>query len=68
MGKFSQLGKTEEDHIKVVAFELGVEEQLGFECCGKLGKGIPCKEKIKRQGTDLKEIAWERVAPSTGKD
>lgn len=26
--------------------------------------GIPSKEKIKRQGTDMIETAWERVAHS----
>lgn len=50
------------------SIELSVEEQLGLECCRKSGEGIPSKEKTKRQGTDRNEIAWERVARSTGTD
>lgn len=67
MRKFSQLGKSKEDNIKEVAFELSFEEQLEFEYYGKLVGEHSHKEKIKKKGKDMIETAWERVALSTGR-
>ena len=38
---------------------MSVEGVVRFDCCGKLGKGIPGKGKIKRQGTRVPAVAQQ---------